>query len=124
VRLLLDTHAYIWWQADDARLGPATRRLITQAERAFISIVSAWKATIKASLDRLTIPEPFETSIDASGFEKLDLTFRHVEELRALPRHHQDPFDRMLICQARVEGLTLVSQDRRFAPYGLSVIWA
>lgn len=78
---------------------------------------------IKFSLDRLRIPESFEVSIHESGFRKLDLSFRHVEHLRALPLRHRDPFDRFLICQALAEGLTLVPAHRRLAPNGRPIIW-
>ena len=124
MRLLLDTHVYIWWHEDSPRLKPELRGQIARAQLAHVSIVSAWEATIKASLDRLRIPESFEVSIDESGFRKLNLEFRHVERSLTLPWHHRDPFDRMLICQAMVENLTLVTGDRRIAPYGVPVIWA
>jgi len=124
LRLLLDTHVYVWWHAGGARLGRATRQAITGADGAYVSIVSAWEATIKASLERLRFPESFETSIDESGFRQLPLAIRHVERLLELPQHHRDPFDRMLICQAMAEGLTLVTGDRRLAPCGVPIIWA
>lgn len=90
----------------------------------FVSTASAWEAAIKASLGRLKLPDRFETGVDESGFEKLAIAFSHAEEVGLLPSHHRDPFDRMLIAQARVEGLTLVTHDRRLEPYDVKILWA
>jgi PIN domain nuclease of toxin-antitoxin system len=84
---------------------------------------SAWEAAIKIALCKLRLPESFEAGVVASRFDKLPIDFSHAEAVTALPRHHNDPFDRMLIVQAMSERLTLVTHDRRFAPYGIDVVW-
>ena len=87
------------------------------------SAASAWEAAIKVALGRLRIPDTIEAGVLASGFERLPITFAHAEAAGRLPPHHADPFDRMLIAQARLEGLTLVTHDRQFEPYGLQIAW-
>src|SRR5262245_23955150 len=106
-RLLLDTHMFLWWRIDDARISERVRVAVMNAPVVYVSAASAWDAAIKAGLGKLTLPEPFEAGVLDSGFDRLLIGFRHAEELATLPPHHRDPFDRMLIAQARVEGLTL-----------------
>lgn len=122
--LLLDTHALVWWRALDPRLGEAARRAIAGAERVFVSAASAWEAAIKESRGKLRLPEPFERGVDESGFGRLGVSFEHARRAAALPWHHRDPFDRMLIAQAQGEGLAIVTADRIFAAYGVPVIAA
>jgi PIN domain nuclease of toxin-antitoxin system len=88
------------------------------------SASSAWEAAIKLALGKLKLPESFEAGVVASRFDKLPIPFRHAEIVATLPHHHSDPFDRMLIAQAIGERLTLVTHDRRLAPYTLDLIWA
>ena len=123
MKLLLDTHVILWWQRDDRRLKPAARRAIADAETVWVSAASAWEVAIKVGLGRLRLTEPFGVLIAADNFTELPLTLAHAEALAALPPHHADPFDRMLIAQARVEGATLITHDRALAPYGGAVIW-
>jgi PIN domain nuclease of toxin-antitoxin system len=121
--LLLDTHVFLWWRANDARLGAAAREAIANADLVFVSVASAWEAAIKIALGRLVLPEPFGRGVDASGFQRLPVAFEHAEAAGALPRHHADPFDRMLVAQASLEGCTLVSHDRALEPYTVSMLW-
>jgi PIN domain nuclease of toxin-antitoxin system len=123
VKLILDTHVILWWQRDDRRLKPAARRAIADAEIVWVSSVSAWEVAIKVALGRLRLTEPFGVLIAADKFTELPLTLAHAEVLAGLPPHHTDPFDRMLIAQARVEGAVLVSHNRALEPYGGAVIW-
>ena len=88
-----------------------------------VSAVSAWEVAIKISLGRLRLKDPFATLVERSGFEPLPITFAHATQLEELPRHHADPFDRMLVAQARAEGLTLVTHDRALARYDVAVLW-
>ncbi len=89
----------------------------------YISAVSLWEISIKAQLGRLDVPvESLEEEISANDFSELAMSARHAVAAGQLPRHHDDPFDRMLIAQARLEGLTLVSHDRRFPDYGVSLL--
>lgn len=122
-RLLLDTHVFLWWRADDAKLKRAARAAISEASLVFVSAASAWEAAIKAALGRLELPEPLEAGVEDSGFTKLAIGFSHAEAAAALPDHHSDPFDRMLVAQARVEKLVLVTHDPRIKPYDVQVLW-
>jgi PIN domain nuclease of toxin-antitoxin system len=124
VTLLLDTHAFLWWRADDRRLGPESRDAISLAPLVFVSAASAWEAAIKITLGRLRLPEPFGRGVDESGFQRLPIAFEHAEAAAALPGHHGDPFDRMLVAQARLEGCTLITHDRAMAPYEVPILWA
>jgi PIN domain nuclease of toxin-antitoxin system len=121
--LLLDTHVFLWWRANPARLNPVARNAISTASIVFVSAASAWEAAIKIALGRLTLPEPFTHGVDHSGFRRLTVSFEHAEAAGALPRHHGDPFDRMLVAQAQLEGCTLVTHDQMLAPYDVSTLW-
>ena len=120
-RLLLDTHAFIWWRSAPARLGPAARQAIAEAESVYVSMASAWETAIKVSIGKLRFDARFEDGIAESGFRPLPIAFRHLDRLAALPYLHRDPFDRMLIAQALADGLTIVTADRRIARY--EVAW-
>ena len=122
--LLLDTHVFLWWDGDDRRLRAAARTAIASAERIVISLASAWECAIKIGQGRLRLADSFATAIERNRFDVLPIVLAHVERVTTLPRHHADPFDRMLIAQALVEGLTLVTHDRRLQPYDMPVIWA
>lgn len=123
MRLLLDTHVILWWQRDDHRLKREARKAIATADIVWVSAVSGWEVSIKAALGRLQLIEPFSILMGVDDFTELPLTVRHTEQLGALPVHHADPFDRMLIAQALVERATLVTHDRQLEPYGAQVIW-
>ncbi len=123
-RLLLDTHVFLWWRADSRQLKAATREAIASADLVFVSAASAWEAGIKAALGRLRIPDTMAAGIADSGFEELPITVAHAEAAAALPPLHADPVDRMLVAQARLEHLTLVTHDNRIRPYAVDVLWA
>jgi len=122
-RLLLDTHAFLWWRSDSPKLQDAARTAIAEADVVFVSAATAWEAAIKQALGRLDLPDTVEAGVEASGFEKLPITLAHAAAAAALPHHHGDPFDRMLVAQAAAESLTLVTHDRRLEPYDVSVLW-
>jgi PIN domain nuclease of toxin-antitoxin system len=121
-RLLLDTHVFLWWRSDDRQLKRAARRAIAGADVVFVSAASAWEAAIKIALGRLRVPDTIEAGVLESGFEKLAIGFAHAEAAARLPAHHTNPFDRMLIAQAQIEGLTLVTHDRRLARYEVELL--
>jgi PIN domain nuclease of toxin-antitoxin system len=121
---LLDTHAAIWWMEGSARLPAACYRALRRRGFGYVSLASAWEVAIKTSLGRLRLAAPFGATVEASGLAFLPLTSEHVEEVGVLPLHHRDPFDRMLVAQARVENLTLISGDRRLAAYDVPRFWA
>jgi len=121
--LLLDTHVFLWWRENSRRLKPPVRRAIEVAEVVFVSAVTAWEVAIKVSLGRLEIPGTVESGVMDSGFEQLPIRFPHADLAGRLPRHHEDPFDRMLLAQAVVERLTLVTHDERFRAYDVPLLW-
>jgi PIN domain nuclease of toxin-antitoxin system len=118
VTLLLDTHVLLWWLADDPRLTPAMREAITDpATSVTVSAASAWEMAIKAALGKLSVPGRLAEELDAQGFGVLPITVEDGLAAGALPRHHDDPFDRMLIAQAVRRRFVLVTADRRFGDY-------
>lgn len=123
MRLLLDTHVVLWWQTDDRRLNDAARHAIATADVVWLSAASGWEATIKAALGRLRLDEPFSVVVHADDFTELPISLKHTARLGMLPPHHADPFDRLLVAQALVEGATLVTHDRALEPYGVPAIW-
>jgi PIN domain nuclease of toxin-antitoxin system len=124
VRLLLDTHALLWWLADDG-LGAEVRDAIADpANLVAVSAVSAWEISIKKALGKLVAPDDLEQQLEQSGFLPLSISIAHGVAAGRLVRHHEDPFDRMLIAQAFAEGLTIVTRDKRFADYGVSLLTA
>lgn len=121
MRILLDTHILLWWLNDDARLNSGTRELLADPENVlFISAASTWEIYIKMALGKLQLPENFHESL--GGFEKLAVSVTHTVELQRLPSLHQDPFDRILLAQARCEKLLLLSTDRELLAYGHPVL--
>ena len=123
--VLLDTHAFLWWLANDPALGPSAREIIAEPRnRVFVSAATGWEIAVKQQLGKLTAPADIETVVEQKGFAKLPISFFHGQQAGALPLHHRDPFDRMLIAQASVEGCTLVTADRRLAIYGVPLIQA
>ena len=128
MRLLLDTHAYLWWVAGSGRLSAAAYDAIMSSENVvFFSAASAWEIATKHRLGRLpeadVVIQNIFASIEAVGFEELPVTVRDGELAGSLPNHHQDPFDRMLIAQALIRNLSIVSNERIFDQYGVNRIW-
>lgn len=121
MRLLLDTHVLIWWDAG-AGLDGRIVEAIQAADQVYVSAVSGWEIAIKASMGRLETTRRVEDAVAESGFEELPLRLRHARRSEALPWHHRDPFDRMLVAQALDESLTLVSQDAAFPAYGMRLL--
>ena len=122
--LLLDTHVVLWWRQDSRRLGSGARRAIARAAVVYVSAASAWEVSIKAAMGRLTLADPFEWHVEQAGFEPLPITFAHAAETGRLPAIHTDPFDRMLVSQARVERLVLVTHDETIARYDVETLLA
>ena len=123
MKLLLDTHAVLWWQGDDRRLPKAARAAIATADVVWVSAASGWEVAIKQGLGRLRLAEPFAVTVAADDFTELPMTLAHAARLATLPPRHRDPFDRMLVAQALIEKATLVSKDRALAAYGVDVLW-
>ena len=117
MRILLDSHVVLWWFDDNAAMGPRCRELIRNADEAFISAVTPWELGIKRALGKLTMPEGLVDELGSEGFVPLSITAAHAELAPALPPHHRDPFDRMLVAQAQLETLVLVTADKALAGY-------
>lgn len=123
--LLLDTHALLWWLADMPQLGPTARTYLEQGDNAvFVSTVSAWEIEIKRALGKLKAPDNLAETIEACHFKELPIAMPHAITAGRLPRHHEDPFDRMLIGQAIAENLTIVTSDSVFHDYEVTLIAA
>lgn len=127
MKLLLDTHALIWFQSGDRRLSKAARRAIEAGDaELLISAATVWEMAIKASLGRLTLPGPVDTYLAekvGQGYRMLAISWTHAAGVEDLPWHHRDPFDRLLIAQALSERCPVVTRDRAFRRYGVEVIW-
>ncbi len=128
MRLLLDTHALLWWLAGDESLSAAARTVIEdEANTIYVSAASAWEITTKHRLGKLpgvqAIAHDLEAAIAGQGFAELPISLRHGQAAGALPGPHRDPFDRMLIAQAMLEDLVLISNEQPFDVYGVRRIW-
>lgn len=121
MRLLLDTHAFIWW--DNGRLSKPVIVGIQRADEVYVSAVSAWEVAIKSALGKIVARGTVADAIADYGFSPLPVTIEHADAVASLPLHHRDPFDRLLAVQARLEELTLVTRDPAFRPYGVKVFW-
>jgi len=123
LNLLLDTHCLLWWLAADPRLSDAARAAIAEPEHTtFLSAVVLWEIRIKQALGKLDLPEGFREAVDEQRFAELPITLDHADAVGALPLHHRDPFDRMLVVQAQLSGLTIVTQDERIHAYDVAVL--
>lgn len=123
MRLLLDTHIFLWIATNDPRLSTRARRLISAADERFVSSASIWEAAIKAGLGKLDIDVgELIRAISASGICELPVRAVHGAAVRDLPHHHRDPFDRLLVAQARHEPLRLVTADAHLARYDRSLV--
>ena len=128
MRLLLDTHAFLWWVFDDPRLSTAARNLIATPDAEILfSTVSAWEIAIKARTGRLDLPADVPgfvaDQIRQNRLQVLPIALDHALRVHTLPDHHRDPFDRLLVAQAQVEGIPLLSRDPRIAAYGIEIRW-
>ncbi len=120
--VLVDTHVLLWSLLDDPRLSPRARTLLTRAEQVFVSAASLWEMSIKARLGKLVLPRRFGVpALAERGYGLLPIKPEHALGVRHLPLHHRDPFDRMLIAQAELEGLVIVTRDRAFQQYDARV---
>lgn len=124
-RLLLDTHAFLWWLSDNPSLGAEARLLIGEPRnQVLVSAASIWEISIKQAKGMLEVPEDLEALVEDEGFTKLPISLFHGQQAGKLPEIHRDPFDRMLIAQAQAEGLELVTADGIIPRYGIRVVSA
>ena len=123
MNLLLDTCTLLWWIDGDELTPAAAAAIADPANSAWVSAASIWEISIKSSIGKLTVRGDLDAIVD-EDFDHLPITIAHSRLAGRLPRHHRDPFDRMLVAQARLEGLTLVTRDRRIEMYGTPVLGA
>jgi len=123
VRLLLDTHVLLWWLSNDPSLAPEAEAAIANPRTTvFVSAASAWEIGIKQALGKLDAPNDLQDRVGLNRFEPLSISISHAHSAGTLPRHHTDPFDRMLVAQALAEGLTIVTRDSRLSPYDVPTL--
>jgi len=128
MRILLDTHAFLWWITGDQRLSQRSIECISDgSNELFFSVASGWEIAIKAGLGRIDIPDPLDRFVSEHLFRNhmdvLAIQLSHALHVITLPQFHRDPFDRMLISQAQIEKLPILSSDKLFAAYDVEVIW-
>jgi PIN domain nuclease of toxin-antitoxin system len=128
LRILLDTHSFLWWESDDRRLSAEARRTLSDGgNEIFLSVSSAWEIAIKAGLGKLDIPEGPElfvsSEIEANNFTVLSIDLRHALGVYDLPDIHRDPFDRILVAQARVEDMPILTTDPEISRYPVETVW-
>ena len=128
MRMLLDSHAVLWFILDDPRLSDRARECIVATDSSiYVSPATLWEIAIKIRLGKYQLPEPYESFVDAqleqNGFEILPILPRHTAVLTSLPFHHRDPFDRLIVAQALRESLPLLSIDTGLDAYGVTRIW-
>lgn len=123
LRLLLDTHTLLWTLAEPDRLSAKALAAITAEDsNVFVSIVSPWEMAIAKARGRMNPPDDLEDRLQQNRFELIPVRMRHVRAIESMPHHHRDPFDRMLIAQAQVDGMTLISVDRKMRQYPVSLM--
>jgi PIN domain nuclease of toxin-antitoxin system len=126
MKILLDTHIFIWWDSEPEKLSPSTLELLQQSEtRRYVSVISLWEMQIKNQIGKLTLSQPIEEIYKNQSKNEiifLPVNPNHVLRLNGLPPPHKDPFDRILIAQALVEGLTLISVDQKFRLYDVPLL--
>jgi PIN domain nuclease of toxin-antitoxin system len=124
VKLLLDTHAALWWLADDQRLGTASAGLIgDSSNEVLLSSAVVLEVAIKRSLGKLDAPGDLAEVLIGAGAQPLPIRIAHADSVGGLPWHHRDPFDRLLVAQARIEQAVVVSNDEALRPYGVPTVW-
>lgn len=125
MRLLVDTHLLIWWLAGKSLPARAAELIRDPANQIYASAASVWEVAIKVSLGKIRIdPDEFVAALREGGFQELSVTVRHASRVAELPKHHRDPFDRLLVAQSLVEAMLLLTQDQPLAAYGPSVLVA
>jgi PIN domain nuclease of toxin-antitoxin system len=122
--LLVDTHVLLWSLGEEDQLSPAAHSVLSAGVvPAYVSAASIWEIAIKKASGKLRAPENLLAKVAAARFGALEITFAHASLAGALPPHHKDPFDRMIVAQAQSEGFTVVTRDQRIVAYGVPVLW-
>ena len=124
MKLLLDTHAALWFLSGDERLSENARRHLTDdTNRVLLSAAVVWEIAVKRSLGKLDVPQEYLSLLLSAGVQPLAVSVEHAAGVEQLPPHHRDPFDRVLVSQAAVEGAALVSRDEALRPYDVTLVW-
>jgi PIN domain nuclease of toxin-antitoxin system len=128
MKILLDTHTFLWWNTEDPQLSPHAREMIADGQNeVFLSAASVWEISIKTAKGKLVLPEaPSSYILSRMGlyrFQPLPVQISHAMQVYDLPRHHDDPFDRLLVAQSQVESIPLISADPEILKYEVEVIW-
>ena len=125
MNLLLDTHTLLWWLDDNPELSRRARTAIVDGHNpVFVSAATIWEIRIKEALGKLEIPPDFERALERQSFASLPITAAHAHAIATLPMHHRDPFDRILVAQAKCESLVLVTRDAHLRQYGIRLVEA
>jgi PIN domain nuclease of toxin-antitoxin system len=128
MKVLLDTHTFMWWDDDQAKLSPTALAVCQSPQNMlFVSVISVWEIQIKVALGKLSTRKPLKDVLQEqqqnNGLQILDVTLSHVLTLDLLPNHHKDPFDRLLIAQAKYENMALMSHDTLMSQYLVTILW-
>jgi len=129
VRLLLDTHCWLWYLLTPEKLNPEAQEILRDPDNeVFFSTASAWEIVVKFALGKLDLPQPpseyVPDRLEVLGYQELPIRQDHVLRIESLPSHHRDPFDRVLIAQAQVESLQFMTADRVLTAYDVPILWA
>lgn len=123
MNLLLDTHIVLWWFSDSTKLSKNSKKIISDTNNIiFVSAATAWEISIKRNLGKLSAPDELGKALEINGFQPIAITLEHAELAGSLPRHHDDPFDRMLIAQSKIDQLTLLTHDKHFKTYKIDLL--
>jgi len=122
MRILIDSHVALWWLDNNSAMGPDCRALVRAADEVHFSVITPWELGIKRALGKIEFPDDLSAALVENGFRPLMVQVEHAELAPQLPPHHRDPFDRMLIAQAQLEALPLVTADRVLTDYEVELI--
>jgi PIN domain nuclease of toxin-antitoxin system len=128
MKFLLDTHTFLWWNMDDLQLSSSVKAIIADGQNdILLSAATAWEISIKTTKGRLVLPEfpteYFSRRMELNRFKPLPIQISHALRVYDLPRHHDDPFDRLLVAQSQLESLPLLSKDEEIRKYEVEVVW-
>jgi len=124
MQILVDTHALLWWLSDSGSLSKVARDTLSDGKNdLYFSAASVWEISIKEQLGKIKIPKNFLAAVESQGIFQLDITWEHAFSVKTLPQIHQDPFDRLLIAQARAERLCILTKDESIAQYPVETLW-
>jgi len=125
MKLLLDTHTFLWWLSAPHQLSPSAAAVIGDRDNeVLVSVVTLWEIAIKRVIGKLQAPVDLQVDVERAGFQLLPLKVAHIVATELLPLHHRDPFDRVLIAQSQTESATLITRDPQFPAYGVPLIFA